>query len=232
MDKQIRKKILAAEMVALLIVSGSIGYTLLSQQGESSLIKNDENNDSNQNIIKTTEYTGEPLEVTIEAGPIIGYEPLTVHFFGNTNTDDQIVSYSWEFGPKTLPIIPATKIHNFRTATVLTVLLTGITFLTVGFQMEKTMTTPWLSLLHAGAIRNQMNTVFLGFLTSIVLIFLTYSRYARVNSQYTSTERDPTMIFLSPGSYSATLTVTDTQGNTASDTIWITVLQYLHPDND
>jgi hypothetical protein len=39
------------------------------------------------------------------------------------------------------------------------------------------------------------------------------------------------MIFPYTGSYSATLTVTDTQGNTSSDIIWITVLQYVQPDH-
>ncbi len=43
-------------------------------------------------------------------------------------------------------------------------------------------------------------------------------------------KRNPTMIFLYTGSYSATLTITDTQGNTSSDIVWITVLQYVYPD--
>jgi PKD repeat protein len=67
------------------------------------------------------------------------------------------------------------------------------------------------------------------FITSISL----YERYlTKSQSRYESTEQDPTMVFGSTGNYWATLTVTDTQGRTASDTMWITVLQYVYPDHD
>ena len=60
------------------------------------------------------------------------------------------------------------------------------------------------------------------FITSIGL----YEHYlTKSQSRYESTERDPAMVLGSTGNYWATLTVTDAQGRTASDTMWITVLQ-------
>lgn len=65
------------------------------------------------------------------------------------------------------------------------------------------------------------------------LLYTIFSLFRnKASSQYESTEQNPTMIFPYVGSYSATLTVTDTQGNTSSDIVWITVLQYVRPDHD
>jgi len=67
------------------------------------------------------------------------------------------------------------------------------------------------------------------FITSISL----YERYlTKSQSRYESTDQDPIMVFGSTGNYWATLTVTDAQGRTASDTVWIMVLQYVYPDHD
>jgi len=71
----------------------------------------------------------------------------------------------------------------------------------------------------------------LSFAYMLLYTIVSIYRY-KASSQYESTERNPTMIFLYTGSYSATLTVTDTQGNTSSDIVWITVLQYVHPNRN
>jgi hypothetical protein len=69
-------------------------------------------------------------------------------------------------------------------------------------------------------------------LFSFVGISLFLSRLMRVESQYESTDRAPTMVLGATGNYWATLTVTDAQGRFASDTVWITVLQYVYPDDN
>jgi len=71
--------------------------------------------------------------------------------------------------------------------------------------------------------------LFLLFLASYSLYF---ARLMRKASLYESTDRAPTMVFVSTGNYWATLTVADAQGHTVSDTVWITVLQYVYPDHD
>jgi len=48
----------------------------------------------------------------------------------------------------------------------------------------------------------------------------------KTHCSFTSDDRGTSMIFLNPGSYSATLTATDAQGHTAQNTVWITVLKY------
>jgi len=137
--------------------------------------------------------TSEPLTAQIKAGPLVGYPPLAVHFYGNPKNDTRIVSYRWEFGPTTAPIIPQS---NYRQPHISIVLF------------------------------------FLCPFVYPVIYLLFYVHRAKINSQYMSTERDPTMVFLSTGNYWATLTVTDAQGRTASDTLWVTVLQYVYPDHD
>jgi PKD repeat protein len=180
-------KIIAVEMTVLLVVSGSVGYLFLSRPGVSSG-RDDDRTLVTQEIIKPTADIPSSVEATIDAGPVLGYAPLTVYFHGNPANDARIVSYHWEFGPRALPVIPQS---NYRT----------------------------------------MRIPFLLFFIFPILTILIYLYRIRINSQYESTDRDPTMVFVSPGSYSATLTVTDAQGVTSTDTIWITVLQRVSEQN-
>jgi len=148
---------------------------------------------NSQESMGSTNETSEPLTAQIKAGPLEGYPPLAVHFYGNPKNDTRIVSYQWEFGPTTAPIIPQSKYHETRVSLLL---------------------------------------FFLCPFVYPIIYLLFFVHRARVNSEYVSTECDPTMVFLSTGNYWATLTVTDAQGHTASDTVWVTVLQYVYPDND
>ena len=201
MDDQTKKKILAVEIVILLIVSGSVGYITLSRLGPpNGKNENGQNETVIQDIIKTTGEIPPSLHAQIKAGPLTGYGPLTVTFYGNPKNDSNIVSYHWEFGPTTMPIIPQAhykKVH-------FSVLLFFLSFI-VFFPLS--------------------------FVYMLLYTIVSHFRY-KASSQYESSERDPTMIFLYTGSYSATLTVTDAQGNTSSDTVWVTVLQYVYPDHD
>jgi len=200
MNDQMRKKILAVEMVFLLIVSGSVGYIIVSRQG-SSYGKNDtgQNDTVIQDTIKTTDGAPQGIQAHIKAGPLTGYGPLTVSFYGNPEDDPNIVSYHWQFSPTTMPIIPQAQYKRVHFSVILFFLFSFVFF-------------P------------------LSFAYMFLYAIVSNHRYNAI-SQYESTMRDPTMIFLYTGSYAATLTVTDTQGNTSSDIIWITVLQYVNPNH-
>jgi PKD repeat protein len=193
MNDQMRKKILAVEMVFLLIVSGSVGYIIVSRQGVS-----DGKNDTGQNdtviqdTIKTTDEALQSVQAHIKAGPLTGYGPLTVSFYGNPEDDPNIVSYHWMFSPTTMPIIPQASYKKVHFSVALFFLFS--------------------------------------FAYLLLYVIVSNHRY-KTSSQYESTMRNPTMIFPYVGSYTATLTVTDTQGNTSSDIIWITVLQYVNPNH-
>jgi|WetSurMetagenome_2_1015567.scaffolds.fasta_scaffold01682_17 hypothetical protein len=200
MKLRTKKKILAIEMVLILIVSGSVGYIIVSRQGLSTgKNKNKQNDTVIQDTIKTTDETSPSVQAQIKAGPLTGYEPLAVSFYGNPQDDPNIVSYHWEFSPKTMPIIPQAQYKRVHFSVAL--------FFLFGFVFFP-----------------------LSFAYMILYAIISNHRY-KASSQYESTERNPTMIFLYTGSYSATLTITDTQGNTSSDIVWITVLQYVQPDH-
>jgi hypothetical protein len=156
------------------------------------------NTNTSQGNPGSANETSEPLTVHIKAGPLVGYSPLVVHFYGNPENDSSIVSYSWTFGPTSQPIIPQADYREPRVSVLILLMLL--------FFMN-----PFLS--FAG-----------------ISLYLTH--LAKTESKYESMERDPTMVFGSTGNYWATLTVTDAQGHTASDTAWITVLQYVYPDHD
>jgi PKD repeat protein len=201
MNVRIKKKILALEMVLILIISGSVGYIIVSRQGMSNgKNENKQNDNIIQDTIKTTDETPQSIQAHIKAGPLTGYGPLAVSFYGNPEDDSDIVSYHWEFSPTTMPIIPQTQYKKVH--------FSFIFFFLFCF-------------------------AFFPFSFAYLLLYTIISNHRyKASSQYESTERNPTMIFLYTGSYSATLTITDTQGNTSSDIVWITVLQYVHPDHD
>ncbi|MBE3121761.1 MAG: PKD domain-containing protein [Thermoplasmata archaeon] len=201
MNVRIKKKILALEMVLILIISGSVGYIIVSRQGLSNgKNENKQNDNIIQDTIKTTDETPQSIQAHIKAGPLTGYGPLAVSFYGNPEDDSDIVSYHWEFSPTTMPIIPQTQYKKVH--------FSFIFFFLFCF-------------------------AFFPFSFAYLLLYTIISNHRyKASSQYESTERNPTMIFLYTGSYSATLTITDTQGNTSSDIVWITVLQYVHPDHD
>jgi len=201
MNDQIKKKILAVEIVLLLIISGSVGYIIIISNPGLSNGKNgnEQNNRVIQDTIKTTDEIPSPVQAHIKAGPLIGYGPLAVSFSGNPENDSNIVSYHWEFSPTTMPIIPQAQYKKVHFASL---------FFVFSFLFFP-----------------------LSFAYMLLYIIVSIYRY-KANSQYESTERNPTMIFLHTGSYSAKLTVTDTQGNSSSDIVWITVLQYVFPNND
>jgi len=202
MNDQIKKKILAVEIVLLLIISGSVGYIIIvSNPGLSNgKNENEQNNQVIQDTIKTTDEIPSPVQAHIKAGPLIGYGPLAVSFYGNPENDSNIVSYHWEFSPTTMPIIPQAQYKKVHFSFALFFVFSFLFF-------------P------------------LSFAYMLLYIIVSIYRY-KASSQYESTERNPTMIFLYTGSYSATLTVTDTQGNTSSDIVWITVLQYVYPNHN
>ncbi|HWR27235.1 MAG TPA: PKD domain-containing protein [Candidatus Thermoplasmatota archaeon] len=201
MNARVKKKILAVEMVMLLIVSGSVGYVIVSRQGSvDGKNENGQHDEIIQDTIKTTDELPPSLQAHIKAGPLTGYGPLAVAFYGNPENDSDIVSYHWEFSPTTMPIIPQAQYKKVHFSVVLFFLF-AVVFFPLSF--------------------------------AYMLLYSVFSNHRyKASSQYESTERNPTMIFLYTGSYSATLTITDTQGNTSSDIVWITVLQYVHPDDN
>jgi len=156
------------------------------------------NSNNSQGNQGGTNETENQLIAGIKAGPLVGYSPLVVHFYGNPENDSSIVSYSWTFGPTSQPIIPQANYREPRVSVL-------IMFLLLFF------INPFLS--FAG-----------------ISLYLTH--LAKTESMYESSDRAPTMVFGSTGNYWATLTVADSQGRTASDTVWITVLQYVYPDHD
>jgi hypothetical protein len=200
MNDQGKKKVLAVEIVLLLVVSGSVGYLIVSRQGSSpTVFENERTEDVFQETILTTGEVGSSVKAHIKAGPLTGYGPLAVTFYGNPDEDANITSYHWQFSPTSLPIVPQAQYKTMRFS-VLFFFLSSLVFFPLGFAY---------------------------------LLFYAVASHMRYKaaSQYESTERDPTMVFLYTGSYSATLTVTDTEGNTSSDIVWVTVLQYVTPDH-
>jgi hypothetical protein len=227
---QNKRKIYAVEMTLILLISGTVGYVLLSNQATSS---GKDNSTISPEEIKTTDGPTPPVKAHIKAGPLTGYAPLTVHFYGNPENDTNIVSYQWDFGParsyilsestyntiENRPIFKLTRMFSAGYALVI-----GLTFIemainTIGFR-------------HSFQSINFLSGCFLILFITIMIGSVIFTHQARLNRQYTTTERDPAMVFLATGSYSATLTVSDSQGNTSSDTVWITVLQYVYPDRD
>ncbi len=203
MKDQTKKKIIAIEIVLLVIISAFVGYIVT--ESDKDLLNNQENEALNNIVIKeeiktTGEFSSSSNKAHIKAGPLVGYGPLKVTFYGNPDNDSNISSYHWEFRPKSRPIIPKEQYKDM--------------YFSLGLFLV-------FSLLFFP----------LGFAYIILSAVLSHFRY-KANSQYESSERNPTMVFLYTGSYSAKLTVTDTEGNTSSDIVWITVLQYVHPDND
>ena len=195
MNDLMKKKILSVEMVILLLVSGMVGFLFVSRQDSSNdTYKPQQNNDIDSETIKTTDKQPQSTQAQIQAGPLIGYSPLTVQFYANPENDANIVSYHWEFSPKTKPIVPQEQYQKMRFPIVL-FLISSVLFFPLSF-------------------------AYLLFYT-----FVSLRRY-KMWSQYESTERNLTMVFPYTGSYSATLTTTDAQGETSSDMVWITVLKF------
>jgi hypothetical protein len=195
MNDQMKKKILAVEIVLLLLFSGWVGFLFVSRQGSlNETFEHPQDDEVVYETIKTLDEPSPSAQAQIQAGPLIGYGPLVVHFYGNPENDADIESYHWEFTPTTLPIVPQEEYQKTRFSVVL-FFVCSVLFFPLGF-------------------------------TYLLFSALASLYRYKVSSQYESAERNLTMVFPYRGSYSATLTITDSQGNTSSDQVWITVLQF------
>ncbi len=170
----------------------------------------------------------DPLTIHIKGGPLTGYPPLSVSFNGNPDNDSRIVSYSWEFGPPGSSIVPASTYQNIHGRGLPLLLLSIAAVILLGYSVRPSLA----SALTMTKTIGTMGTAFSCLFASMILYQITYSRSVRSNVQYASTEQNPTIVFLYTGNYWAKLTVTDEEGNTASDVVYITALQYVYPDND
>jgi hypothetical protein len=233
-NDQSKRKIYAVEMTLILLLSGTVGYILFSNQAVS---KGQDNTRVFQEEIKTMDAPTPPVKAHIKAGPLTGYGPLTVHFYGNPDNDTDVVSYQWDFGPSGSNILSETAYTSIENRPIFK--LTGILFAVYALVFGLTWVTTFLqmksnpfSLLSTSQGITFLSGCFLVLFVTIVLGSVIFNHQAWLNRQYTATERDPTMVFLNVGSYSATLTISDSRGNTSSDTVWITVLQYVYPDHD
>lgn len=108
-----------------------------------------------------------PPEAHIDVSTITGVRPLLVHFDGNKDNDERIVSYRWDFGPKFRSIVPESTYRHS--------------------------------------------------------LFFRFLLYHYLNSKYSSIKQDPSMVFIQSGEYWVSLTITDDQGQTDTDTVWIHV---------
>jgi hypothetical protein len=229
-----KRKAYTVEMTLILLISGTVGYVLLSNQGTSS------GRDSNMTFreeIKTTDDPAPPVKAHIKAGPLTGYGPLTVNFYGNSENDTDIVSYQWDFGPAGAYILSESTYNTIEDRPIFKLtkmlfsdyaLVFGITYGLTFLQIPSST----ISFRDSFQSISFVSGCFLILFITVLIGNVIFTHQARLNRQYTSTDRDPTMMFLTTGSYSATLTVTDSEGNTSSDTVWVTVLQYVHPDHD
>ncbi len=200
MNDSVKKKILAVEMVVLLVVSGSVGYIILSKPHSSAgFPKDEQTRDITEETVLSTGEPASMVRAEIEAGPLVGYAPLTVTFHGNPKNESNITSYHWLFSPTTKPIIPVGQYKSIRFP-VLFMFLTMVIFFP------------------------------LSFVTIFLFAILTHTKY-KAASVYESSEQNPSMVFVYSGSYSATLTVTDSEGQTSSDTVWVTALQKEYQDH-
>ncbi|UCD13836.1 MAG: PKD domain-containing protein [Thermoplasmatales archaeon] len=115
-----------------------------------------------------------PPKARIDVSTITGISPLLIYFYGNKDSEDGNISYSWEFGPKWRIIVPESKYRHSR--------------------------------------------------------FFRYLLYHYRNREYFSNERNPAMVFIQSGTYWAELTITGVQGHKDTDKVWIHV--YTSGSND
>lgn len=219
MKKTGRTKTIALGITFLLVASTLVSYAIFDQQPATA----DTTPDPLPHTTVMTTDNSTPSTI-IKAGPTQGYEPLTVHFYANPANQSNITSNTWTFGPQgsgiltqndysTITTKPYLKLNNLVEISFFLTFALSMFINPFGFPIL-----PWAIL----------------FITNIVTV-IRQNHDINSHKTYTSTQRDPSMVFLTYGSYSATLTVTYTNGTTASDTVWITVLQVYHPpppDND
>ncbi len=216
MRKPGRNKLIAFGITFLLVASTLIGYAILNYKPATA----DPNSGPLPQTMVTTTDNSTP-STTIKAGPTQGYEPLAVHFYANPTNDTNIVAYHWKFGPVGY-IIPQDNYNAIFNRPYNKLLKIGILCTLLSF------------IVFPSVIGN-MNiptTIFMTTWWGVVIAGILNGRAMKKNIVYESTARDPTMVFVRYGSYSATLTATYTNGSTTSETTWITVFQYVPPDVD
>jgi|GEM_PF-3879745 len=212
-----RRKLIALGLTLTLLTTLVVSYGVILSRSPATA---DTNIDPPSTDWKSTDAL--PSASLIKAGPIEGYEPLATHFYANPANISNITAYHWKFGPggtivsqQDYSAIFAKPYHKIFPLSFLLTFIASFAVLinpSLGFTLYGTM---------FGI------AFFSGIMTEIIDV-----RALKQHIAYESTARDPTMVFVVHGSYSATLTVTYTNGTTASDTVWITVLQVPPPDYD
>jgi hypothetical protein len=218
MRSQARRTFIAVGLTFILVTSLLISYALIFSHDPAAAGTNSD----------TTTPSGwmtadmPPPATLIKAGPTQGYEPLVVHFYANPANLSNISSYHWKFGPGGT-IVPqqdysAIFAKPYNKLFPLFFLLTFIAFFTI-------LLNPVRGVTLYGAMFGI--AFFSGIITEIF-----DARALKQHNAYESNLRDPSMVFVYHGSYSATLTITYINGTTATDTVWITVLLVPPPDYD
>ena len=189
----------------------------------------DGNTDQNTVRITVLPPANTPPVAEIAATPLTGQAPLLVNFTGSTSTDDNgIVSFAWDFmdGGGSLDPDPA---NTFFTEGTYTVLLTvtdagGLTdSATIDIVVTATDMPPVARAEGAPLSGTApLEVQFTGSNSSDDLGIVTYS-WEFADQGATDTTADPIYTFTTPGNYEVLLTVTDTNGQTGTDTILVTV---------
>ncbi len=192
----------------LLLTTTPLGYLFLAQRDQATPAL-----PQTLETITTTDDTQIYTKDLISAGPLEGYSPLTVSFYGNPDNDTCITSYHWDFGPQGAGIIQSDIYTQLTQRPIRLQRLISIIAIASGIGIG-TASPP----LAFGAIAACM--------IALLLVSVKMEAQTRLHYSFQSDDRGTSMVFLYPGSYSATLTVTDAQGHTAQDTVWVMALKY------
>jgi PKD repeat protein len=191
----------------------------------------DDNGDTGTDTIDITVTDNSVPQVTASATPTSGLAPLQVQFSSNASGGDAPLSYSWEFGDGTTSTTQD-PIHTYQTAGQYTATLTvtddnGDTATTT---VDIDAGSDSVPTANASASPQQ------GFAPLQVQFFgngsggnapLSYAwSFGDGNND---TAQNPTHTYQNPGTYTASLVVTDSNGDSANSTVEITVLDNSVP---
>ncbi len=189
----------------------------------------DGNTDTNTVTITVSAPPNTAPIALITASPLIGQAPLPVSFTGSTSTDDGgIVSYSWDFTDGGGSQDPDPD-YTFLTEGTYTVQLTvtdaeGLSdSATIDIEVTAADIPP-VALAEGTPVSGTapLEVQFTGSNSTDDLGITAYA-WDFTDQGATDTTADPVYTFTSPGTYEVQLTVTDTNGQTGTDTVTITV---------
>jgi len=195
-------------------------------------VTDDKGYSTSKHIIITV-YPNDPPTASISANITSGKAPLTVYFMGSGNdSDGYIVSYYWDFGDGHTSDMQ-NPIHTFtepgKTYTVVFTVTDNHGAIARSICYITTLPNkPPVASVYARPTSGEapLTVRFTGSGTDKDGKIVSY--YWDFGDGHTDTQQNPTHTYLTPGTYTVTLTVTDDNGATATDTVEITVTEHQY----